>query len=195
MPAGEIWCPSCWTRGLHSLSSHLPDFAPGCTQWSEGQEREASSGVTAEYHLQVGRLGSSGARWWEVSGGLGSPVVCGLSYPHCGRAVWPLRMCSCTSPGRSGSCWRNLRDSCTAMWCWRTLHTWPPWVSPCFSYLVVHVKLLQAFSGCRTAGCPEPEANAPKTVGGAVGGLAFHLSIKLLIKKKKKTTPKVSDIK
>ena len=87
MPAGEIWCPSCWTRGLHSLPSHLPDFAPGCTQWSEGQEREASSGVTAEYHLQVGRLGSSGARWWEMSGGLGSPVVCGLSYPHCGRAV------------------------------------------------------------------------------------------------------------
>ena len=87
MPAGEIWCPSCWTRGLHSLSAHLPDFALGCTQWSEGQERAPRSGVTAEYHLRDGRLGSSGARGWEVSGGLGSPVVCGLSCPHRGRAL------------------------------------------------------------------------------------------------------------
>lgn len=38
-------------------------------------------------------------------------------------------MCLWTLPGRSGSCWTQLRNTCTGVWCWRTIATWCPWVS------------------------------------------------------------------
>ena len=38
-------------------------------------------------------------------------------------------MCLWTLPGRSGSCWTQLRSTCTGVWCWRTIATWCPWVS------------------------------------------------------------------
>ena len=72
---------------------------------------------------------------------------CGLweslisSFPHHGREVWHLKMWLCTSPGRSGVSWMRIRDACTMMWCWRTLHLWPHWVRPSHppQYLVLNL--------------------------------------------------------
>ena len=46
----------------------------------------------------------------------------------CLRVVWPLRTLPCPLAGRNGSSLMQLRDACTMMWCWRTMHLYPHWV-------------------------------------------------------------------
>lgn len=59
-------------------------------------------------------------------------------YTWCFRSWWPSRKCQWTSHRRSGPCWPPLRKSCTEMWCWRTLGTWPQWVKLA-SFLHIHL--------------------------------------------------------
>ena len=37
-------------------------------------------------------------------------------------------LCLWTLLGKSGSCWSQLRSTCTGVWCWKTTATWSPWV-------------------------------------------------------------------
>lgn len=60
------------------------------------------------------------------------------TYTWCFRTWWPSRKCQWTSHRRSGPCWPPLRKSCTEMWCWRTLETWPQWVKLA-SFLHIHL--------------------------------------------------------
>lgn len=75
-------------------------------------------------------LGSWGGGWTvNREGVLRKEADHGMNCPHHhGRAVWPLRTWPFTSPRRSGDSLMRLRDSCTVMWCWRTLHWSPPLV-------------------------------------------------------------------
>ena len=72
-------------------------------------------------------LGSWGGGWIvNREGVLRKEADHGMNCPHHhDRAVWLLRTWPFTSPRRSGDSLMRLRDSCTVMWCWRTLH-WLP---------------------------------------------------------------------
>lgn len=54
---------------------------------------------------------------------LGKEAAHKLSCSPLDRAMCPLRMWLSTSPGRSGGSLRRLRNACTMMSCWRTLHS------------------------------------------------------------------------
>ena len=49
------------------------------------------------------------------------------------RLLWPLRMSLYISRRLSGSSLMRLRDTCTLMWCWRTLLLYLRWVRHRFS--------------------------------------------------------------
>ena len=65
-------------------------------------------------------------RWWLFR----SETVHGFICSCYTRALWPLRMWPCTSPGRNGVFLMRLRYSCTWMSCWRTLRLYACWVRP-----------------------------------------------------------------
>lgn len=79
---------------------------------------------------EISVLGSWGGGWTvNREGVLRKKADHGMNCPHHhGRAMWPLRTWPFTSPQRSGDSLMRLRDSCTVMWCWRTLHWSPPLV-------------------------------------------------------------------
>ena len=64
--------------------------------------------------------------WWFF----GSEFVHCFICPYCTRAVWPLRMWLCTSPGMNGVFLMRFKYTCTLMSCWRTLHLCTCWVRP-----------------------------------------------------------------
>ena len=104
------------------------------TQSSTGISAYLPVGIAVGWHsshrrvwdlLCVGELG----RRVNREGVLRKKADHGMNCPHHhGRAMWPLRTWPFTSPQRSGDSLMRLRDSCTVMWCWRTLHWSPPLV-------------------------------------------------------------------
>lgn len=71
--------------------------------------------------------------WWKPSEAVcycpQTQVLCNWMGICHFRSHCHSRMCLCTLPGKSGSCWTQLRDTCTGAWCWRTTATWHSWVS------------------------------------------------------------------
>ena len=106
------------------LSPRPPPFvAEGWTQWGE---------IRHHWHQAW-----CGELWWRMTVEyMCEEMHCGSSEREClcfiylihDRVVWPLRTLPCTSPGRNGSSLMRLRDACTMMWCWRTLHLYLHWV-------------------------------------------------------------------
>ena len=109
-----------------------------CEWWGLTGNRDGSEGCGGTWGTGQGRGSVSLSIFWLAFCPLLTLRLSGIH--HC-RARWPLRMWLCISPGRSGVSLIWPRGACTAMLCWRTLHSLAHWVSHTFPHQTDHLCL------------------------------------------------------